>query len=65
MVFQLKIIGAYMASVDGERISGMPAVLPETFTATLDRAADPATPTRRDHEEICSPQRCGYPALQK
>jgi hypothetical protein len=63
--------------VDGERITGSLAVLPETFTAlpsTLPRirqrrlALTARMPERdyylwfRDHEEDCSPQRCGYPA---
>jgi hypothetical protein len=63
--------------VDGERITGSVAVLPETFaelpsTVARLRQRRYALTARmlerdyylwyRDHEEACSPQRCGYPA---
>jgi hypothetical protein len=63
--------------VDGEQISSTLAVLPETFTAlpstvSLIRQRRLALAARtlerdyylwfREHEESCSPERCGYPA---
>lgn len=63
--------------VDGEQISGSVAVLPETFAALpspLPRMRQRRLALRarmlerdyylwfKDHEEVCSPQRCGYPA---
>ena len=66
--------------VDGERVSGMLDVLPETFIALPStvprirqrRLALTARMLERDyylwfreHEENCSPQRCGYPAEPK
>jgi hypothetical protein len=71
---------ALLRMVDGEQISGSLAVLPETFTAlasTMPRTRQRrlALTARmlewdyylwfRDHENICSPQRCGYPAEPK
>jgi hypothetical protein len=63
--------------VDGEQISGSVAVLPETFMplpSTVPRMRQRRLALvaqmlerdyylwSRDHEEVCSPQGCGYPA---
>lgn len=65
-----------LSMVDGEQISGTLSVLPETFTAlpsAVPRIRQRRLALRarmlerdyylwfRDHEEVCSPQRCGYP----